>query len=79
MCIEPLAAHHIRADFDCGESALNEFLCKQAGQQQRRGLSKTYTPSWWMPSMKKPKPFIVAWVLPLAMTILYACICRWLR
>ncbi len=40
--IERLAAHHVRADFDCGEDALNDFLRRQAGQLQRRGFGKTY-------------------------------------
>jgi GNAT superfamily N-acetyltransferase len=40
--IELLAARHDRASFDCGEPALNEFLQRQAGQQQRRGFGKTY-------------------------------------
>lgn len=40
--IERLAAHHQREKFDCGDTALNEFLRKQAGQQQRRGFGKTY-------------------------------------
>jgi GNAT superfamily N-acetyltransferase len=40
--IERLAAHHVRADFDCGRSPLNEFLRLQAGQLQRRGFGKTY-------------------------------------
>jgi GNAT superfamily N-acetyltransferase len=40
--IERLAAHHVRAGFDCGNSALNDFLLKQAGQLQRRGFGKTY-------------------------------------
>ena len=40
--IERLAAHHVRVGFDCGNSALNEFLRKQAGQLQRRGFGKTY-------------------------------------
>ncbi len=40
--IERLAAHHVRADFDCGEGALNDFLLRQAGQLQRRGFGKTY-------------------------------------
>jgi predicted N-acetyltransferase YhbS len=31
-----------REGFDCGETALNDFLLRQAGQQQRRGLGKTY-------------------------------------
>lgn len=42
MPIELLAAHHDRASFDCGEPALNQFLRQQAGQQQRKGLGKTY-------------------------------------
>jgi GNAT superfamily N-acetyltransferase len=40
--IELLAAQHRREGFDCGEAALNQFLRQQAGQQQRKGLSKTY-------------------------------------
>lgn len=40
--IERLAGHHQRAGFDCGESALNEFLQRQAGQVERRGFGKTY-------------------------------------
>jgi len=40
--IELLATHHRREGFDCGESALNQFLRQQAGQQQRKGFSKTY-------------------------------------
>lgn len=42
LLIERLAANHVRAGFDCGESALNEFLFRQAGQLQRRGFGKTY-------------------------------------
>jgi GNAT superfamily N-acetyltransferase len=37
-----LDAHHQREQFDCGNPVLNEFLRKQAGQQQRRGFGKTY-------------------------------------
>jgi len=40
--IERLAAHHQREAFDCGNPALNEFLRKQASQQQRRSFGKTY-------------------------------------
>ena len=40
--IERLNARHGRSHFDCGDTALNEFLRKQAGQQQRRGFGKTY-------------------------------------
>ncbi len=40
--IESLAVHHQRADFDCGESALNEFLHRQASQLARKGFGKTY-------------------------------------
>ena len=42
LLIERLAAHHGRESFDCGEEALNTFLRKQAGQQQRRCFGKTY-------------------------------------
>ena len=40
--IRLLDAGHRREGFDCGEDALNEFLLRQAGQQQRRGFGKTY-------------------------------------
>ena len=42
IAIERLAAHHQRANFDCGEPALNDFLQRQAGQLERRGFGKTY-------------------------------------
>ncbi len=40
--IQLLAAQHRREGFDCGDAALNEFLQRQAGQQQKRGFGKTY-------------------------------------
>lgn len=42
VAIQLLGAHHVREGFDCGDAALNEFLLRQAGQQQRRGFGKTY-------------------------------------
>lgn len=39
--IQLLAAVHRREGFDCGDTALNDFLLRQAGQQ-RRGFGKTY-------------------------------------
>lgn len=42
VAIRLLDAQHRRAGFDCGDAALNEFLLRQAGQQQRRGFGKTY-------------------------------------
>lgn len=42
LAIHLLGAVHHREGFDCGEAALNEFLLRQAGQQQRRGFGKTY-------------------------------------
>ena len=42
VAIQLLDAKHRRDGFDCGDAALNEFLLKQAGQQQRRGFGKTY-------------------------------------
>lgn len=40
--IQLLGTPHRREGFDCGDAALNEFLLRQAGQQQRRGFGKTY-------------------------------------
>lgn len=40
--IRLLGKEHNRDGFDCGDAALNEFLRRQTGQQQRRGFGKTY-------------------------------------
>lgn len=40
--IELLDGHAGRDGFDCGVGALNDFLARQAGQQQRKGFGKTY-------------------------------------
>jgi predicted N-acetyltransferase YhbS len=40
--IHLLGAEHRREGFNCCDAALNEFLLRQAGQQQRRGFGKTY-------------------------------------
>lgn len=37
-----LDARHRLDAFDCGNDVLNDFLRRQAGQQQRRGFGKTY-------------------------------------
>lgn len=42
VAIQLLGAEHHREAFDCGDAALNDFLLRQAGQQQRRGFGKTY-------------------------------------
>jgi len=42
VVIQLLGAKHRREGFDCGDAALNDFLLRQAGQQQRRGFGKTY-------------------------------------
>ena len=42
VSIQLLDTRHRREGFDCGDAALNEFLLRQAGQQQRRGFGKTY-------------------------------------
>ena len=39
---EPLGAHHDRAQFDCGEPSLNEFLQKRARQNAERNLGVTH-------------------------------------
>lgn len=42
VVIRLLGAGHRRDGFDCGDTALNDFLLRRAGQQQRRGFGKTY-------------------------------------
>ena len=42
IAVQLLGAEHRREGFDCGDAALNDFLLRQAGQQQRRGFGKTY-------------------------------------
>lgn len=39
---EPIARHHNRKSFDCGEPALNEFLQRHARQGHERGSAKTF-------------------------------------
>ena len=39
--IELLGGHAGRDRFDCGVAALNDFLSRRAGQQQRKGFGKT--------------------------------------
>lgn len=40
--ITQLAATHNRADFDCGEESLNDFLKRFARQNSEKGLGRTY-------------------------------------
>lgn len=40
--VEPLSPNYDRSAFDCGEPALNTFLQQQAGQLQKRLVSRTY-------------------------------------
>lgn len=42
VAIQLLDASHRREGFDCGDAALNDYLLRLAGQQQRRGFGKTY-------------------------------------
>jgi ribosomal protein S18 acetylase RimI-like enzyme len=42
MRIEQLADYHDRDNFDCGEPALDDFLKRRAGQQQKRNVGKTF-------------------------------------
>jgi GNAT superfamily N-acetyltransferase len=39
---EPIARKHDHGQFDCGDSALNEFLRRQARQSHDKGAAKTY-------------------------------------
>jgi GNAT superfamily N-acetyltransferase len=40
--VERLGKHHDRAQFDCGNARLNEWLTQRAGQFDRRDLARTY-------------------------------------
>ncbi len=42
VAIQLLGTQHRREGFNCADAALNEFLLRQAGQQQRRGFGKSY-------------------------------------
>ena len=42
LLVEPLAKHHDRQGFCCGSDALDNWLRKQAGQEQRRNISRTF-------------------------------------
>jgi hypothetical protein len=39
---EPIAKGHDRKSFDCGESALNEYLQRHARNSHERGGAKTF-------------------------------------
>jgi hypothetical protein len=40
--IEPLASHHVRNGFDCGEPSLSDWFRHQASQFEARDLAKGY-------------------------------------
>lgn len=40
--VHPLAASHDRRGFDSGDDALDEFLRRYAGQNERHGISRTF-------------------------------------
>jgi hypothetical protein len=40
--IEPLASHHVRGEFDCGEPSLSDWIRQQASQFVSRDLAKVY-------------------------------------
>jgi GNAT superfamily N-acetyltransferase len=39
---EPVAKHHDRQSFDCGQPELNQFLLRYARQSHERGAAKTF-------------------------------------
>ncbi|NGZ02566.1 MAG: hypothetical protein CV090_05905 [Nitrospira sp. WS238] len=42
MIVVPLSDRHDHSQFDCGESSLNLYLQRCAGQHDRRGFGRTY-------------------------------------
>jgi GNAT superfamily N-acetyltransferase len=42
LIIEPLATHHDRKQFDCGEPSLDRYIRQQANQDTRRRISRVF-------------------------------------
>lgn len=40
--VVPLAKHHDRVGFDCGNIELNQYLNQYANQHAKKGITKTY-------------------------------------
>lgn len=40
--VVPLAKHHDRVEFDCGNIELNQYLNQYANQHAKKGIAKTY-------------------------------------
>lgn len=40
--IEPLASHHDRTGFSCGDADLDEWFHRRAGQDQRRNVARVF-------------------------------------
>ena len=42
LTVEPLASHHDRASFSCGEPSLDRYLRRQASQDARRRVARVF-------------------------------------
>ena len=42
LVVEPLGSHHYRASFSCGEPALDNYLRRQASQDERRRVARIF-------------------------------------
>ena len=42
LLVEPLAKHHDRAAFSCGEAALDDYLRQRAAQDARRRVARIF-------------------------------------
>ena len=45
LTVEPLAAHHDRASFSCGEASLDRYIRRQASQDARRRVVRVFVAS----------------------------------
>ena len=45
LTVEPLATHHDRASFSCGEPSLDRYLRRQASQDARRRVARVFVAS----------------------------------
>ena len=45
LTVEPLASHHDRASFSCGEPSLDRYIRRQASQDARRRVARVFVAS----------------------------------
>jgi len=49
LTVEPLASHHDRASFSCGEPSLDRYIRRQASQDTRRRVARVFVAHAYLP------------------------------